>query len=303
MNFKQFEAFYWIARLGSFHAAARHLKMSQPSVSARVRELERHLGVPLFDRGGRTARLTPTGRELVGYADQMLQLAGEVEQRIGSRAALVGRVRFGVTSIPAVTWMPRLMRRLARAYPGIEAEFAVETSEIMRTLLHTGELDLAFLAGPSADPSLVAEHLGGVAMAWLASPSLGLPSGALEPADLADLAVITDSRGSVLYQLAQAWFRNGGVEPRRHHACSSLPTRIALAAAGLGIAIAPPTVAAREIADGQLRLLATEPVLPPLPYVVAIAGGAPSPAVLALLDLAREAIRDEPDFRITPPPT
>jgi DNA-binding transcriptional LysR family regulator len=90
--------------------------MRQPSVSARVQDLERHLGVQLFDRSGRNARCTPKGRELLTFADQMLRLTGEVEQRIGSRAALVGRVRFGVTSTPAVTWMPRL----ARAFPGIE---------------------------------------------------------------------------------------------------------------------------------------------------------------------------------------
>lgn len=300
MNLKQLEAFWWIARLGGFHAAARHLQMSQPSVSARVRELERHLGVALFDRSGHTARLTPKGRELQAFADQMLQLAGEIEQRIGARAALLARVRFGVTGIPAVTWMPRLMRRLARAYPGIEAEFAVDTSEAMRARLLTGELDLAFLAGPLSEPSLVTESLGRVALGWLAGPSLALPAQALTPRDLVDLPVITDARGSFLHTLALAWFRKAGAEPGRHHACSSLPVRLQLAEAGLGIAIAPPTVAARALADGRLRLLATEPALPPLPYVIAIAGAPMTPAVRVVLDLAREAIREEPDFHITP---
>lgn len=299
LNLNQLIAFYWIARLGSFHAAARHLEMSQPSVSARVRELERHLGVALFDRSRRNAALTPKGRELLTYADQLLELTGEIEQRVGARAALIGRVRFGITSNPAVTWMPRLMRRLARAYPGIEAEFTVDTSESMRGLLLSGELDLAFLAGPLSEPSLVTESLGRVAMAWLASPELGLPSGPLAPRDLAPLPVITDSRGSFLHNLALEWFRADGVEPRRHHACSSLPTRLQLACEGLGVAIAPPVLAAREIAAGQLRLLATEPALPELAYVIAIAGGTVTPAVRALLDLARESIREQPDFHIT----
>ena len=299
MNLKQFEAFYWIARLGSFHAAARHLKMRQPSVSARVQELERHLGVQLFDRSGRNARLTPKGRELLTYADQMLRLTGEVEQRVGSRAALVGRVRFGVTSIPAVTWMPRMMRRLARAFPGIEPEFVVDNSESMRRQLLEGDLDLAFLAGPLAEPSLVTEELGRATMAWLASPELPLPGPMIAPRDLVEVSVITDARGSFLHGLALAWFHAAGVEPRRHHACASLPTRIELARLGLGVAIAPPTVAAREIADGRLRILAAEPALPPLPYVIAIAGGQASPAVNALLELAREAIAEEPEFHIT----
>lgn len=302
MNLKQFEAFYWIARLGSFHAAARHLRVAQPSVSARVRELERHLGVALFDRSGRVARLTPKGRELATYAGQMLALAGEVEQRIGSRTALVGRVRFGLTSIPAVTWMPRLLHRMAKAYPGIDAEFVVDSSENMRGQLLRGELDVAFLAGPLAEPSLATESLGAVTMGWLASPSLGLPNRPLAPQDLVDVSIIADVRGSFLHGIALDWFRRGGVEPRRQHACSSLPTRLQLARAGLGIAMAPPAVAAKEIAEGTLRLVVADPPLPELEYVIAVAGGAPTPPVRVLLEFARAAIAEEPSFDIAGKP-
>lgn len=298
MNLKQFEAFYWIARLGSFHAAARHLRVAQPSVSARVRELERHLGVALFDRSGRNARLTPKGRELATYAGQILALAGEVEQQIGSRTALVGRVRFGLTSIPAVTWMPKVLHRMAKAYPGIDAEFVVDSSENMRGQLLRGELDLAFLAGPLAEPSLVTQSLGTVAMGWLASPVLGLPNRPMAPQDLVDVSIITDVRGSFLHGIALEWFRGGGVEPRRQHACSSLPTRLQLARAGLGLAMASPNVAARELAEGTLRLVVAEPELPELEYVIAIAGGAPSPPARVLVDLARQAIAEEPSFAI-----
>jgi len=298
MNLKQFEAFYWIARLGSFHAAARHLRVAQPSVSARVRELEKHLGVTLFDRTGRNARLTPQGRELINYAGQMLALAGEVEQRIGSRGALVGRVRIGVTSVPAVTWMPKLLRRIAKAYPGIDLEFTVDSSESMRLQLLHGELDIAFLAGPLSDPSLTTESLGAVSMAWLCSPSLALPDGRLTPADLAEIPIITDVRGSFLHQLALDWFNRAGAVPRRHHACSSLPTRLLLAREGIGVSIAPTQVAAREIAEGSLRVLTPEPPLPTLDYVIAIAGGALSPQVRVVLDHAREVLAAEPKFAI-----
>jgi len=300
MNLKQFEAFYWIARLGSFHAAARHLRVAQPSISARVRELERHLGVSLFDRSGRNARLTPQGRELLNYAGQMLALAGEVEQKIGSRTALVGRVRLGVTSIPAVTWMPKLLRRMAKAYPGIEVEFTVDSSENMRAQLLHGELDIAFLAGPLSDHSLATESLGAVAMAWLASPSLALPDRPLSPADLADVPIITDVRGSFLHQLVLDWFQGGHTTPRRHHACSSLPTRLLLARDGIGVAIAPAAVAAREIAEGSLRLVVAEPALPALDYVIAVAGATRPPPVKVLLEAARETIAAEPRFEIAP---
>jgi DNA-binding transcriptional LysR family regulator len=142
MTLRQLEAFYWIARLGSFHAAARHLHVAQPSVSARVPELERHLGVPLFERSGRGLRPTAKGRDLLPYAARMIELADEIGQR------------FGVTSVPAVTWMPAAMKRLAQAYPGIEAEFVVDASESLRAQLLRGERDLAFLAGPLSASAL-----------------------------------------------------------------------------------------------------------------------------------------------------
>ena len=53
LTLAQIETFYWIARLGSFHAAARRLSLTQPSISGRIRELELDLGCALFDRTGR----------------------------------------------------------------------------------------------------------------------------------------------------------------------------------------------------------------------------------------------------------
>ena len=84
MNLKHLETFAWIARLGSFSAAAERLGTSQPAVSMRIAELERTLGTKLFDRAGRSARITPKGRELIDYAERILSLASVIKR---SRAA------------------------------------------------------------------------------------------------------------------------------------------------------------------------------------------------------------------------
>ena len=59
------ETLLWIARLGTFGAAAERLNTTQPAISARVRELENLVGKQLFRREGRTMTLTPAGRQLV----------------------------------------------------------------------------------------------------------------------------------------------------------------------------------------------------------------------------------------------
>ena len=73
----QLRAFERIVRLGSFHAAALELKLSQPSVSQRIRELEAALNTPLFVRRGPRVSLTAEGHALIEYADRMLATAGK----------------------------------------------------------------------------------------------------------------------------------------------------------------------------------------------------------------------------------
>src|SRR5689334_12425765 len=113
----QLETFYWVARLGGFQAAADRLNTTQPGVSTRIRHLEQTLGVPLFDRSGRSARLTPRGRDLVEYAQRMLGLADSIRQHIGDSSALVGRIRLGVADTAALTWLPDMLARGRAAFP------------------------------------------------------------------------------------------------------------------------------------------------------------------------------------------
>jgi DNA-binding transcriptional LysR family regulator len=299
MQLKQFEALYWVARLGGFHAAARHLKTAQATISARIRELEEELGVELFDRTRRQAVLTAKGRELVGYAEQMLRLASDIQQRVGTRHTLSGRVRLGVTSVPAATWLPTLVRRLAHAYPSIALEFMVETSEALREHLLAGELDAAIVsAGLPLPATLRAQPLGRVELAWLAAPALGFATGRVDPQTLAGSAVISDVPSSQLRAIADGWFAAGEAQPHRHHACPNLISRIRLAVEGVGVALAAPSAAVREVAEGALRVLAADPPLPPLEYVLASAAPGVAPAAVSVVaTMALELIAERPSMQ------
>ena len=68
MNLHHLRAFLAVARTGGFTQAARELHLTQPTVSSSVAELERGMGVRLFNRGSRRAELTIEGRTLMGYA-------------------------------------------------------------------------------------------------------------------------------------------------------------------------------------------------------------------------------------------
>ena len=114
--------------------------------------MERELGVTLFDRSEHKARPTAKGQELLHYAAQLMAMAAEIRQRVGTREALFGHVRLGVTSVPALTWLPSLIERMARSYPGIVIEFTVNSSEVLHDQLERGRSTSPWSRVRSAPP-------------------------------------------------------------------------------------------------------------------------------------------------------
>src|SRR3546814_20785398 len=104
--FYHLETLLWIARLGTFAAAAERLNTTQPAISARVRELENHLGTVLFRREGRTMTLTPAGRELVRESEPLWARFQGVLMGCSDIAGATDVVRIGEGEIAAARCLP-----------------------------------------------------------------------------------------------------------------------------------------------------------------------------------------------------
>lgn len=266
MTLKQLETFYWVCRLGGFAAAAKHLHSTQSAVSMRIQELESSLGVPLFDRSQRSARLTAKGQDLVQYAERLMAVAAEIHHRIGDPKVLSGTVRLGVTEYVAVTWLPRLVAAINEDFPDIVLELDVDLTLTQLQKLQSGDLDVAVLPGPLAEPGLVNVSLGCVEFAWMASPKLGVPRKKLTPRDLHAWPLLTLTRHSNLHKLLGIWFEESDTAARRSNVCNSIGVLAALTMGGLGISYLPREHFARDIKDGRLQVLDTLPRLPDLEY-------------------------------------
>src|SRR5690554_5790751 len=125
LNLEQLRAFVHIARLGTFHAAAHHLGLTQPSVSQRIRELEATLDAQLFTRRGPRISLTIEGRALLDYAARMLAVETEIAERFESRDPLKGMLRLGVSDSFALVCLTELLRRLEMRYPQLKVSVVV----------------------------------------------------------------------------------------------------------------------------------------------------------------------------------
>src|SRR4051794_9502488 len=118
----QLEALVWIARLGSFRAAASQLGLTQPTISMRIRELERLLDTDLFERASRRATLTEHGRALVAHAERIVGLAEQMETAATSRPVQHGPIRLGAADTFALTCLPLLLARVEQLLPELRVQ-------------------------------------------------------------------------------------------------------------------------------------------------------------------------------------
>ncbi len=266
MNLRQIETFYWAAKLGSFSAASERLNATQSTVSVRIQDIERDLGVMLFDRTQRTARITPKGRELLRYAEEMLRVAAQMRERMSEVHAMSGVLRVGVAEMISITWLPQLVKSIHEKYPRLILALDEALTQDLIERLTQGSLDVILAPGTVSGYSFSPISLGAVEFAWMASPSLKLPKGVLEPRDLQSYPIIALSRESYHHKSIEDWFRYGGARAHRIDTCKSLGVSASLAAAGLGLALLPPRSYVHQIGAKQLRIVQTDPCFPPVEF-------------------------------------
>lgn len=145
LDLKQLEAVTEICRTGSFSAAARELRTTQPSLSKSVARLERQLGLRLFDRSGGVVRPTAYGALLAERGRRLLGSATALRQELHQLARGVGaRLRIAAGPATRLRPLPDLVRELLNRYPDLQLETLHEDGlEIMRGV-DEGRHDIAF---------------------------------------------------------------------------------------------------------------------------------------------------------------
>jgi DNA-binding transcriptional LysR family regulator len=140
----QLNVFLVAAELENFTEAARHLNLSQPSVSGQIQSLERQLGAPLFRRAGRHIRLTEEGRLLVPLAREMVHLSTRIEETMASVAGeVIGHLKLSCSTSAGKYALPRLIAQFRQQFPKVQVTCVVATRETALRALLDGTTHLA----------------------------------------------------------------------------------------------------------------------------------------------------------------
>jgi DNA-binding transcriptional LysR family regulator len=144
LDLDQLQTFVAIADRGSFTRAADDVHRTQSAVSMQMRRLEERIGKPLFEKDGRTNRLTEDGEKLLHFARRMIRLNRETMAAFDA-TSLQGQIRIGTPDDYADRFLPEIMARFARSNPRVELSVVCEPTANLLELLKRGQLDLALV--------------------------------------------------------------------------------------------------------------------------------------------------------------
>lgn len=273
------EAFIIATRSSSFRDAADRLALSPSAFSRRIQALEAFVGAQLFVREGGKVALSRTGerylRTVEPALDAIRRATVDLQAERGGAA-----LRVVVPQSFAMGWLIPHLPALQRSHPDLTIELRVG-----RTVapLRRGHADIAIVAGPGGTEGLPAQRLARLPGTLVTAPRLAC--GAEPPATLGDLAAMPRLAVYQPGEMWEHWLRAVGFDARALAPPTYYETHflmIAAAEAGLGVALTPPLLVERAVADGRL--------------VVPLALSAPL-GVDYVLVFADEALRRRPDVR------
>lgn len=162
-----------IAEHGTLSGAAAHLRISHPTLSRRLRQVERRLGTRLFERTPSSLRLTAAGEEMRRLALRMRDDIAALERRIGDRdTGLDGPIRLTAPDAVSEYLLPNILAELCRENAGLAVDLVV-SNQVLSLAQRTADIALRITSSPTE--SLRGIRVGTVAMAIFAAQSLPVP--------------------------------------------------------------------------------------------------------------------------------
>jgi DNA-binding transcriptional LysR family regulator len=293
MNLNHLTIFHAVAQAGSMTLGAERLDISQPAVSKQVQELERALGVHLFDRIGRRVHLSQAGEILADYARRVFALVQEAEEAMADvRAVGRGRLVIGASTTIGSYLLPGVVAEFWRRHPNVELLVEIDNTEQVHRRLVGRELDVGLTEGYVEDEALDAEVFHRdelVVIAAAGHPLAGIPRVSL---------------GAVRQEpfiLREPGSGTRAVE-ERELARLKLPVRVAMAlgsteaikhvvAEGVGLAIVSRLAVRAECDAGALTVLPVAGLRIDRPlYLVRRKGRRDGPALQAFYGVLREML-------------
>jgi len=255
MDLGQLRVFHQVAKLRSFAAAAAALFVTPPAVSIKVKQLEDHYGVKLFERAGRRVELTDAGEVLLGYAERVFTLVKEADSHLEDmKGGASGTLKISTGLTVGTYHLAPLINTFSRQFPGVDIQMKVKNKKgVIDDILSLTD-DLGFVGNVPVNPNLAVTPLWKEELVVIAktSHSFGKTS-TIRPSDLSHQPLIVREKGSGTREYIEGRLRRHGVAIKTVMEIGSDEAIKRAVAVGLGISIVPVGVVAKEVKRGLIK--------------------------------------------------
>lgn len=217
LNYHHLYYFLTVVQKGSVTAAARHLRLAQPTISAQLKALEDSLGHKLLEKKGRYLQLTEIGRHVHGYAEEIFSLGSELFKLVDGIAIPEGQpLRIGVVDSLPKHVAYRIIDPIFSTKPTPRVVHYEDTSEKLLAMLSIQEIDLVLSDSPIPPNVKIKAYnhlLGETGISFLGNPKLVTKYTSGFPFSLHDAPLLLPTPNSVLRRELDTWFQHKGIQP------------------------------------------------------------------------------------------
>lgn len=266
LTVKQIETFYWVAKLGTVQRAADKLHITQSAATKRLQDLEAKSAAPLFEGGGKKARLSAKGHEMLELCEGLLESIGRLEAYRDADRHMTRVLHIGLTELVALTWFPAFLQQMREMFPNLILQPQVDMSGPLREQVIDGRLDLAVLPEPELPASVTRVALGSARFAWFCRPGEFDNKRTVPLRELGTVPVIEQAPVSIITILSSRGFESAGVNPERICGGNNAVVVGGLVAAGVGVSLLPVDLFRQQIESRLMQIVMTDPAAPLVRY-------------------------------------
>ena len=295
MEVRQLQIFCTLAEELNFTRTAERVHTVQSNVTTQIKALEDELGTPLFDRLGRRVTLTDAGRRFQPFALQALTAMEQGQRAMQAGSEPSGPLRIGAPESVLTYRLPQVLRAFRKRFPHVELIFRPYFNATVCAKLESGKFDMAILmSDDKPHPALQSVRLRTERVFLLSDPGHPLTKlRTVKPADLAgQLLLLTEAGCSYREKFDQALALQN-IRPGNITEFSSVEAIKQCVIAGMGLALLPAIVVAREVRQHQIKALHwAGPSLDIATQVLWHKDKWVSPAMAAFLEIMQEKLED-----------
>ena len=258
-TFRQLRVFNEVAKNLSFARAAENLHLTPPAITMQVKELEGHIGMPLFERSGKKISLTTTGEYMLVYARKILATVKDAEDA----AARLLRAETGVLTIGFVStakyFLMRLLADFRALHPGVDIQICIGNRDQLVSMLQNSEVDIAVMGRPPKELQTRAEPFAAHPHVFVAAIDHPLAQrDHLRVEDLRPYDFIVREKGAGTRAAMEKFFEDTHVEPRLKIQLHSNEIIKQAVMAGLGLGFLSLHTLGLELEHKLIRMLDVE---------------------------------------------